>query len=134
MERSRDWFRQAERDLKQARWALKGGFYEWACFSAQQAAEKAVKALLEALRREAWGHSITRLLASLPQAFEVDRELMEKAMRLDKFYIQTRYPNGFPVGSPMDYYTEGEAKKAIEDAEALVSFCRGHLARISGAD
>ncbi|HDN80398.1 MAG TPA: HEPN domain-containing protein [Chloroflexi bacterium] len=134
MERSRDWLKQAERDLEQARWALKGGFYEWTCFSAQQAAEKAVKALIEALRREAWGHSITRLLASLPQGFEVERELMEKAMGLDKFYIQTRYPNGFPVGAPMDYYTEEEAKRAVGYAEEIISFCRRHLARISGAD
>lgn len=45
MERSRDWMDQAERDLQHARSDVDGGYYEWACFSAQQAAEKAVKAV-----------------------------------------------------------------------------------------
>ncbi|NTW21878.1 MAG: HEPN domain-containing protein, partial [Nostocales cyanobacterium W4_Combined_metabat2_030] len=39
------WLRQAKRDLDHARLALSGGNYEWACFAAQQSAEKAVKAL-----------------------------------------------------------------------------------------
>jgi len=47
--RVRDWMRQAEKDLGHARRSLDGGDYEWACFSAQQAAEKAVKALYESI-------------------------------------------------------------------------------------
>lgn len=43
MERSRDWMDQAEGDLKHAQSDLAGGFYDWACFSSQQAAEKAVE-------------------------------------------------------------------------------------------
>lgn len=45
MERSRDWMNQAEGDLQHAKSDVQGGYYEWACFSAQQAAEKAVKAV-----------------------------------------------------------------------------------------
>ncbi len=40
-----DWFRQAEADLAHARNALAAGDYEWSCFAAQQAAEKATKAV-----------------------------------------------------------------------------------------
>lgn len=40
MERSRDWIEQAKSDLEI-------GFYEWACFSSQQAAEKGVKAVFQ---------------------------------------------------------------------------------------
>jgi len=43
--RSRDWFKQAERNLEQGVRSEEDGFYEWACFTAQQAAEKAIKAL-----------------------------------------------------------------------------------------
>lgn len=35
-ERSRDWMDQAESDLRHARSDVDAGFYEWACFSAQQ--------------------------------------------------------------------------------------------------
>lgn len=40
-----DWLRQAEADLESAGTSLRGGHFEWACFAAQQAAEKAVKAI-----------------------------------------------------------------------------------------
>jgi HEPN domain-containing protein len=36
-----DWFRQAERDLEQAESSHREGRHEWACFAAQQSAEKA---------------------------------------------------------------------------------------------
>jgi len=43
--RAADWLRQALRDLEHAKRSVELGDYEWACFAAQQAAEKAVKAL-----------------------------------------------------------------------------------------
>ncbi len=44
-DRSADWLTQAKRDLDHAGTACAGKHYEWACFSAQQGAEKAVKAV-----------------------------------------------------------------------------------------
>ena len=41
--RAADWFRQAEADLQHARHAWRDEHFEWACFAAQQAAEKAAK-------------------------------------------------------------------------------------------
>ena len=64
MRRHADWFRQAKRKLASARWAIEGAFYEDACFSAQQAAELAAKALLESQGRIELGPS------SLPLAPE----------------------------------------------------------------
>lgn len=46
-ERSKDWLSQAIRDLEKAGMDIKWGYYEWACFTAQQAAEKAVKSLFQ---------------------------------------------------------------------------------------
>lgn len=43
--RYQDWMRQAQRDLNHAKRSLESGNYEWTCFSAQQRAEKAVRAL-----------------------------------------------------------------------------------------
>jgi len=47
MERSKDWIDEAEGDIKHARSDLRQGFYNWACFSAQQSAGKAVKAVFQ---------------------------------------------------------------------------------------
>lgn len=43
--RAADWLTQAVHDLDQARSSMAEGRHEWACFAAQQCAEKAVKAL-----------------------------------------------------------------------------------------
>jgi len=81
--RAKDWLAQAERDLEQAEDSRRAGRHEWACFAAQQAAEKAVKALHLALGQEAWGHVIARLLRDLPQEVKVPEEILNKAKVLD---------------------------------------------------
>jgi len=122
--RALDWLAQAAHDLGHARHALEDADYDWACFAAHQAAEKAVKALFLFLGGEGWGHAITRLLQDLSQRQRVPEGLGEAARRLDKHYIPTRYPNGFDSGAPRDYYTAGEARQAIADAQCIYDFCQ----------
>lgn len=125
--RHADWLRQAEADLRHAHHSLESGDHEWACFAAQQGAEKAVKAVIQALGGEAWGHSVTVLLGGLSERYAVSTELVDAGKRLDKHYIPTRYPNGFDVGAPTDYYTREEAEHAIADGARILEFCRGAL-------
>lgn len=128
--RAADWFRQGEADLEHARHAQRDGDYEWACFAAQQAAEKAAKAVHQTFGQDAWGHSVTELLQALqPDMTDIDEALVDRARSLDKLYVPTRYPNGLPAGAPADYYTSAEATRAIADAEAIVAFCRRALPR-----
>ncbi|MEM0052719.1 MAG: HEPN domain-containing protein [Nitrososphaeria archaeon] len=122
--RARDWLRQALRDLEHAEKAFEGGYFEWACFSAQQAAEKAVKALFQHLNVEVWGHSISRMLDSLPDEVKPDVSLIDRAKELDRHYIPTRYPNFHTEGAPMDYYTRDDALRAISYAREVIEFCR----------
>jgi len=125
----RDWLRQAKRDLDHARLALSGGNYEWACFAAQQSAEKAVKALFLKMNYSAWGHLVSALLQQLLKPCQVDEALIKAGKGLDKHYIPARYPNSYPQGAPFDYYTEEEAKRAIGHSEQICSFCEGLLDR-----
>lgn len=127
--RAEDWLRQAERDLGHARDALARGTFEWAAFAAQQGAEKAVKAVYQRIGADAYGHSVTQLLASLPAVVRPGDELIELAKELDRHYIGPRYPNAYPEGAPMDFYTSAEAGRAIEAAERIVGFCQGHVLR-----
>lgn len=122
-ERSKDWFRQAEADLRHARQSRDAGHFEWAAFACHQAAEKAIKALYQKLHLEAWGHTISALLAQLPEAAAPDTVLIDSAKELDKHYIPTRYPNGFEQGAPVDFYTRNEAERCIANAEAILEFC-----------
>jgi HEPN domain-containing protein len=123
-----DWFRQAEADLRHARNALEDGDYEWSCFAAQQAAEKALKAVFQKHGMDAWGHTVTALIGSLPaEVSKPSDSLINYARMLDKHYIPTRYPNGFDSGAPTDFYTKDEARSAIQHAEAILEFCRDQI-------
>ena len=127
-DRSKDWFRQAERDLEQARDSQRAGRHEWACFAAQQAAGKAVKALHLRLGQEAWGHVVAKLLRELPDNVIVPEDLIEKAKVLDGFYIPPRYPNGHPEGAPFEHYGVLQSQQAIEYAREILDFVRAEMA------
>jgi len=122
--RAKDWMRQALKDLGHAERSLQFGDYEWACFAAQQAAEKAVKALYESRNMEVWGHSVSRMLESLPEDLRPEVDLIERAKELDRHYIPTRYPNFHSEGAPLDYYTKRDAERAVEIAREVIEFCR----------
>lgn len=125
--RHADWFRQGERDLDHARRATEHGDYEWACFAAQQGAKKAVKAVFQKVGAVAWGHSVAALLEALPDISPLDDALLDAAKELDKHYIPARYPNSHPQGAPFEYYTQGEADRAVSNAEKIITFCSGFL-------
>ncbi|RME60038.1 HEPN domain-containing protein [Candidatus Parcubacteria bacterium] len=126
MNRYADWLAQAERDLERAAIDIQYEYWEWACFTAQQAAEKAVKALLMKHGFSVWGHSITPMLRRLSDV-AVPSELIRQAQLLDTFYIPTRYPNGFAEGKPADYYNEQNAQEAVNAARNIIRFCKDNL-------
>jgi HEPN domain-containing protein len=126
--RSHDWFNQSVRDLEQAEDSRRANRHEWACFAAQQAAEKAVKALHLHLGQEAWGHVVARLLQELPETEVVPGELVEKGRVLDSFYIPSRYPNSHPEGSPYEHYGRLQSEEAIRYAREILEFVRSQMA------
>ena len=126
-ERSADWFHQAQRDLRHARNAAASEDYEWSCFAAQQAAEKALKAVYLREGAEGWGHSVRKLLEGLGARVPAGAGLLEAGARLDRLYIPTRYPNGFPAGAPGEFFMESDAIQAMDDAQRILDFARERL-------
>lgn len=126
--RSRDWLNQALRDMEQAEDSRRAGRHEWACFAAQQAAEKAVKALHLHLGQEAWGHVISKLFSELPRTIALPPGLIEKGRTLDNFYIPARYPNSHPEGAPFDHYGPLQSQEAISYAREIIEFIRSQMA------
>lgn len=128
-EEAKRWFMQAVRDIKAARDSFSAKNFEWTCFQAQQAAEKAVKALHFALGRSSWGHSVVELLNSLSDTFNIE-ELLSKARELDRHYIPSRYPNAFESGYPALYYDLEVAERALRCADDIIKWVRGELRRL----
>lgn len=127
-QRAWDWLNQAIRDLEQAEDSRQAGRHEWACFAAQQAAEKAVKALHLHYGQEAWGHVIARLLRELAEIVPIPEELVEKGRVLDNFYIPPRYPNSHPEGAPFEHYGPLHSEEAIRYAGEILEFVRAQMA------
>ena len=115
------WLQQAQHDVRAAAHSRKGGFHEIACFLAQQAAEKALKAFLYAQgERPVLGHA-THLLVQRCAAYQPKYlDLLDGCRRLDQFYIATRYPNGIPDGIPHDVYTGDQADEAVSISHSIL--------------
>ncbi len=117
-----DWYAQAQHDLEQARASAAAGRFDWACFAAHQAAEKAVKALHLRHGQEAWGHVVARLLAELPLAAPAPDALIDAGRVLDTFYIPTRYPDSHAAGPPYEHYGRLQGEEALRHAGDIVAF------------
>lgn len=121
------WFQQAFFDLEAARWNIKGGFYDTACFLAQQAGEKALKSFLyyQGARRTALlTHSLVEMIREGEKRIKTLARLLDSARELDLHYIPSRYPNGIPSGYPHQFYGEKVAEEAVRAADKIFSFIR----------
>ena len=110
---------------------LQAARHEWACFAAHQAVEKALKGLNLALGQQAWGHTLTRLWAVLPQQDwqPGPPEGIEDRLRLlDGFYIPTRYPDSYPEGTPGEHFGRLQSEQALLHARAITEWIRAALA------
>lgn len=115
------WLAQAQDDWEAGEALLRAGKFAQAAFLAQQAGEKALKALWIALGLDPWGHSLARLIRDLPEEMGVALQpLLLQALALDKLYIPTRYPDALPGLTPKEAYTQEEAQKALMDAQAIL--------------
>ncbi len=129
MNRWKDWYEQGKRDRQRAEIDIQYGYYEWACFTLQQATEKFIKALGMSKGVILWGHSLTEMLKLIDPVLKIPEALLDYARLLDLYYIPPRYPNGFASGKPADYFTETQAREALNAADQIIRFCESHFPR-----
>jgi HEPN domain-containing protein len=118
-----EWLNRAKSSLTRAKTRLEGVYLEDLCFDAQQAAEKAVKALLIARQVEfPYVHDLSRLLTLLEETGEEIPTSVRLAEALTPYAIVARYPG---VVEPL---TEERYHTAVELAEAVVRWASQQLA------
>jgi len=123
MKRAMDWFKQSLRNLRSAEINFDAGLYEEVCYESHQAAEKAIKALLNHLGYEKRGHSLLYLVKSIKESgVTVPDDVMNCILELDKHYIPSRYPDVFDEGSPMDYYSVNDGERCLNCARKIVEW------------
>jgi HEPN domain-containing protein len=110
-----EWLRYARDDLRAAKRMMDDDAFQprHVCFNAQQAAEKAIKALLVAAQIEfVFTHDLDQLLTLVPE----DRTLETAGLDLtwlSRWAIEPRYPTGAQPGPDV-------AKTAVRLAERVV--------------
>lgn len=118
----REWLNRARGNLARAKVLVPGGYLEDPCFDAQQAAEKAIKAVM--IRRGIdfpYIHDLARLLMTLEARGQPIPEAIRGAARLTQYALHTRYP-GF-----VEPVTETEYQEAIGIAETVVRWAEKQL-------
>ena len=122
---AKEWLARAKGDLALADAPLPpGGFYEDLCFHAQQAAEKALKAIyLDRGWTFRYVHDLEELLTGLrgnglPLPAEVSQ-----AVLLTSYAFEARYPG------PAEPVTEEEYRLAVDLAKAVVRWAESILAQ-----
>ena len=111
----REWLNRARSNLALARNRVPDTYLEDLCFEAQQAAEKAIKAVL--IRRGIefpYVHDLSQLLSMIDEKGETIPDKVGKAAELTPFAVVTRYPG---TARPI---AEHEYQEAVEIAAAVV--------------
>ncbi len=119
-----EWLRRAKSNLIRAREDIRlpGVVKEDLCFDAQQAAEKAVKAVLIHLGiRFPYIHDLAALLALVEEHGESLSPHVKEAARLTRFAVETRYPS---FDEPV---TREEYEQALATAEAVVRWAEAEI-------
>ena len=118
----REWLNRAFSNLARAREALEDVYLEDLCFDAQQAAEKALKAVL--IKHGVafpYVHDLDQLLELVEQALSGIPEEVQAAGLLTRFAVVTSYPGAIGV------VTRADHKDALATADAVVRWAEEQL-------
>ena len=123
-----DWLEEALADLKHAREALRAGSFNWACFIAQQAAEKGFKAFMIGLLRKRPPHvyDLTVLYGEVEGLLELPKEVSQGLSELSAYYMLARYPNT-GLRRPSLSIGRVQAERAVSIAEGVVKAVESKL-------
>jgi HEPN domain-containing protein len=118
----REWLNRARSNLALAKAKRKGIYLEDLCFDAQQAAEKAIKALLIKLNVNfPYVHDLAELLTLVEKAGQAVPEPIKRAGELSRFAVFTRYPGVGPTIKEKEYRETVEiAARVVKWAENII--------------
>jgi len=125
-----DWLEEAKADLRHASQSCTVGSYNWACFAAEQAAEKAMKAFLIGVlrRRPIHVHDLTALHRQARGRLKLPSSVSDRLAELSAYYTGARYPNS-GINRPSISISATQAKSALKIARGIVTVVKQELAK-----
>ncbi len=111
----KNWLRQAKNDLAAAKNSLNSRNFDWACFQAQQAAEKALKAVYIKIKK-----SLLKVhdLVKLSREVGAPPDIILKCTKIAPVYFEVRYPEGDEL--PSEKITKEKAEELIQLSEEVL--------------
>lgn len=126
---AKQWIIRARDDILWTENNIRGGFYTQACFTAQQVAEKSLKAFLRRRSREIDKQFKThQLINLLHQCSKIEKEFnnLESHCRiLSEYYAPTRYPE--ILGLEFRGYGKEQAQEALNLSREILEFVEEKL-------
>ena len=117
------WRSEANRALRSAELQAGDDLHNWACFSAEQAAQLALKGLLHGVGAAAWGHDLEQLAQrARDQDLAMSQEIADAFRRLGRLYIPARYPDAHAAGDAASHFAASDAEAAMRDARDALSW------------
>jgi len=125
-----DWLEEAKADFRHAIQAYRAGSHNWACFAAEQAAEKAIKAFLIGVlrRRPIHTHDLTVLHGQTRGRLKMPASTTNGLAELSAYYTGARYPNS-GLNRPSVSITSIQARRAIRTARGVLAVVKRQIAR-----
>lgn len=118
MDKTKGWLTLAEEDLLWAKASFEDKIYRGACFAAQQAAEKVLKAFLVSKNISSPKiHDLVALNQECVKQDETFQQLDEVCNLLSPYYLSTRYPDV----AQFEEFSEDQTKNVINQADKVVS-------------
>ena len=135
LQEAHSWYKQAVDDLEGAAILLAAQKHALSCFCAQQAGEKALKALWRFLDLDPWGHSCVRLIRDLPEEEQLSfSKIKQAASALDKLYIPTRYPDALAGATPSETYGYSDGVAAIASAQEILDCVEAYIRQLDSTE
>jgi HEPN domain-containing protein len=120
-----EWWLFAEEDFSSAKDLMKTGHYSVCCFHCQQAAEKALKAVMLSLGLDNIRlHNLIALLNLVVEHYPKLESYRDKITILDAYYSSTRYPNGIRFTETQKLFNDRDGKLALSAADDLLKCVR----------
>ncbi|MFW9923889.1 MAG: HEPN domain-containing protein [Candidatus Thorarchaeota archaeon] len=122
MTRTKDWLQYSEELIEVADLLITNRKFNWSCFTSQQASSAALKAILENIEESTFGDNLIALLRIIKDKKSVPKEVNDACHSLNDYFKSTRDLERNETGTPMNSFSEKEAKHAKDNALIILRF------------
>ena len=122
MSRTKDWLQYSEELIEIADILMDKGRFSWYCFTSQQAAVAAVKALLSKYDESTFGDNLIALLRTVKENVSIPADVKEACQKINAYFKTCRDLESKSEGTPLSNYSLEESQQAKNYALAVIRF------------